>query len=384
MRLTVYRGGASGGEGGRTALCLCGGGITGALFELGVLAGLDDVLGRANANDFDVYVGSSAGASVASLLAQGVTATRVFDALRDPRDPFFPLRREDVYHARWGPWLNSAGRLCLEALRALATLDLREPLTDRLARLQSHLPAGVFSTHRYQEFLRAFFARENLSNRFDHLSRELYIVANDVDSPARVVFGDGDLREVEIATAVAASSAIPLFFEPVRVAGRDYFDGSLGRVDHIDVAILHGADRIVVVNPVVPVRVDELDGHRLRERGPIAIADQARRIATKARLHLGIKRYLAQHAHVEVLLIEPSETDTDLCGSNPMSLGARIEILDDARLSTRRAFWESVDGESIVDEFARFTKAANRDRMGHPVIRQQLSDDDLLGRGGSR
>ena len=103
MRLTVHRGGASGGEGGRTALCLCGGGITGALFELGVLAGLDDVLGRANANEFDVYVGSSAGASVVSLLAQGVTATRVFDALRDPRDPFFPLRREDVYHARWGP-----------------------------------------------------------------------------------------------------------------------------------------------------------------------------------------------------------------------------------------------------------------------------------------
>ena len=255
--------------------------------------------------------------------------------------------------------------MCLETLRALASLHLREPLADRLARLQSHLhlPAGVFSTDRYQEFLRAFFARENLSNRFDQLSRELYIVANDVDSPVRVVFGDGDLRDVEIATAVAASSAIPLFFEPVRLAGRDYFDGSLGRVDHIDVAILHGADRIVVVNPVVPVRFDELDGQRLRERGPIAIADQARRITTKARLHLGIKRYLAQHAHVEVLLIEPSESDTALFGSNPMSLCARTEILDNARLSTRRAFWESLDGEGIVDEFASLTKAANHDRM---------------------
>jgi predicted acylesterase/phospholipase RssA len=272
--------------------------------------------------------------------------------------------------------------LSLEALRALATLDLRKPLADRLARLQSYLPAGLFSTDRYAEFLRAFFARENLSNRFDDLSRELYIVANEVDSPERVVFGDGDLRDVEIATAVAASSAIPLFFEPVRIAGVDYFDGSVGRVDHIDVAIAHGADRIVVVNPVVPVRVDEAFGQPLRERGPIAIADQARRITSKACLHFGITRYLAQHAHVEVLLIEPSETDTDVFGNNPMSLCARGEILDYARSSTRHAFRELLDEESIVEQLASFTKAANREReparsMGMSATLKAIGTDEV-------
>jgi predicted acylesterase/phospholipase RssA len=361
MRLTVRRGSASDGAGGKTALCLCGGGITGALFEVGVLAGLDDVLGRVNGNEFDIYVGSSAGASVASLLAQGVTAGRVFEALRDPRDPFFPLGREQVYHARWTPWLKSAARLAVEALRALATLRVREPLAARLARLQSYLPQGLFSTDRYEEFLRAFFARENLSNRFGDLSRELYIVANEVDSPLRVVFGDGDLRGVEIATAVAASSAIPLFFEPVRIAGRDYFDGSIGRVDPIDVAIAHGADRVVVVNPVVPVRIAGPQGQRVRERGPIAILDQARRITTKACIHLGITRNLARHAHAEILLIEPSETDTDPFGHNPMSLCARSEILDYARSSTRHALWKSFDEETIVEQLANFTNAANRD-----------------------
>jgi len=361
MRLSVRRGSASDGGGDRTALCLCGGGITGALFEVGVLAGLDDVFGRANANEFDIYVGSSAGASVASLLAQGVTAGRVFEALHDPGDPFFPLGREQVFHARWVPWLKSAARLAVEALRALASLGVREPLADRLAQLQSYLPPGLFSTDRYEEFLRTFFARENLSNRFDDLSRELYIVANEVDSPLRVVFGDGGLRDVEIATAVAASSAIPLFFEPVRIAGRDYFDGSIGRVDPIDIAIAHGADRIVVVNPVVPVRIAELQGKRVRERGPIAILDQARRITTKACIHLGIKRHLARHAQLEILLIEPSETDTDPFGHNPMSLCARSEILDYARSSTRHALWKSFDEETIVEQLAKFTNAANRD-----------------------
>jgi predicted acylesterase/phospholipase RssA len=248
-------------------------------------------------------------------------------------------------------------------LRELATRDAREPLAVRLARLQSYLPAGLFSTDRYEDFLRSFFARENLSNRFDELSRELYVVANDVDAPRRAVFGDGDLREVEIATAVAASSAIPLFFEPVHIAGHDYFDGSIGQVDHIDVAIQHGADRIVVVNPVVPVCVDRAEGRRLRERGPIAIADQARRIISKASLHVAIKRYLAQHGHVEVLLVEPTEQCTDAFGNNPMSLRARTDILDYARSSIRRALWESVDDEAIVEQLASFTTAANRDRM---------------------
>ncbi len=47
----------------KTALVLAGGGITGFLYEVGVLTALDELAGRALSNDFDVYVGTSAGAS---------------------------------------------------------------------------------------------------------------------------------------------------------------------------------------------------------------------------------------------------------------------------------------------------------------------------------
>lgn len=55
----------------RTALVLAGGGITGFLYEVGVLAALDELAGRAVSIDFDLYVGTSAGGVLAALLANG-------------------------------------------------------------------------------------------------------------------------------------------------------------------------------------------------------------------------------------------------------------------------------------------------------------------------
>lgn len=345
MRVTVHGGNAFHAQTpGKTALCLCGGGITGALFEVGVLAGLDDTMGELNANAFDVYVGSSAGATVASVLSQGVKPERIFRALRDPRDPFFPLRREDVYGAEAQPWIKSFAHMLRGAMDILFNhlVDRRyERLLEELAKLRYRLPAGIFRLDRYIRFLCSFFEREGLSNHFRHLRRELYIVANDVDLAERVVFGSGMLRDVEIALAVAASSAIPIFFEPIRIGDRDYFDGGIGRVDHIDVAIAHGATRILVVNPVVPIRVH---GCELRSRGLLPIGNQAMRIMNKARLHLGIKRYLAEHPHVQVLLIEPSQEDTLMFVNASMSFAARADILDYARegawRSLRKPFGE--------------------------------------------
>ena len=62
----------------KLALALTGGGFTGYLFEVGALTGLDDLLGDSfTSNDFDMYVGVSAGSAVAALLAQGVTPQEI-------------------------------------------------------------------------------------------------------------------------------------------------------------------------------------------------------------------------------------------------------------------------------------------------------------------
>src|ERR1700741_2881984 len=57
----------------RTALVLGGGGLTGGVYEIGALRALDLLSVNRTVNQFDVYVGTSAGAFVAAAVANGVT-----------------------------------------------------------------------------------------------------------------------------------------------------------------------------------------------------------------------------------------------------------------------------------------------------------------------
>src|SRR5213595_911672 len=57
----------------KTALVLGGGGFTGAVYEIGALRALDLLAVNRTINEFDVYVGTSAGALVAAMAANGVS-----------------------------------------------------------------------------------------------------------------------------------------------------------------------------------------------------------------------------------------------------------------------------------------------------------------------
>ena len=68
------RGGKPGGRRrSKTALVLGGGGFTGGVYEIGALRALDLLSVNRTVNQFDVYVGTSAGSFVAAAVANGVT-----------------------------------------------------------------------------------------------------------------------------------------------------------------------------------------------------------------------------------------------------------------------------------------------------------------------
>src|SRR5437762_7070184 len=65
----------------KTALVLGGGGFTGGVYEIGALRAFDLLAVNRTVNDFDLYVGTSAGSFVASMLANGVTPEEMMRVL---------------------------------------------------------------------------------------------------------------------------------------------------------------------------------------------------------------------------------------------------------------------------------------------------------------
>jgi NTE family protein len=321
--------------------------MTGGMYEIGALAALDDFFASDfTVNDFDVFVGTSAGAFLATLISGGIRVRRLFRGILDDDPRTFPLRRHDLYRfdVRQGLGImRDVGGILLQA----AARGVRGRLSpmELVADVLDVLPAGIFSLRHYEKFLEKYFRENALPARFPECPRELYITANDLDSGHRAIFGQGELIDVPIAKAICASSAIPLFFEPVRYNGRDYVDGAVGKVEHADIALARGADLIVVVNPLVPFKNDPdredlptplVGAKHVADKGMLAVYAQAAKMSTRTKLHQGIRRYRAAHPNATLLLIEPHEDESDMFLHNPMGFASRRRMLRYGYESTAR------------------------------------------------
>jgi NTE family protein len=298
----------------RRALVLAGGGVIGGMYEVGALAALDEALPGFRANDFDVYVGSSAGSVVAALMANGVRPRDLYAILDEERDDPLNFHRGAVYHK--GSFAGATRNLAqfMWAVGKRALMDFRLEWPDLLARSGGDMPAGFFSLAPLEVYLREAFQTKGLSNSFTGTPRPLLIAAIALDRAERVVFGQGDLIDVPISQAIAASSAIPGFFEPYRIRGRDYVDGDVGYTGHTDLAVDAGATVVVALNPAVPQCLNEQDGPEIRQGGLYAIMEQTGHIASLNLFNLGLREVKLLHPEMEILVIQPEPKPSPLVG----------------------------------------------------------------------
>jgi len=324
----------------KIALSLSGGGLTGAFFEIGCLAALDDFLGLDfSSTGFDLYIGVSAGASVSALLAKGIPARKIYWALLTDSDPALQFKRGDMYVAnRWGIFTSFVNVMAsvpgyfVNCVR----MRVRPSPFEFMHWIEERLPAGIFALEFYEHFFSNVLEAHGKTDSFAGLKPELYIAATDLDMGTRRVWHNNNGGEIPISLVVAASSAIPLFFRPVRIEGRDYIDGSTGKVAHLDIAIKNGASTILVINPFVNIMNDRNlvripkgggDAATLREKGMSFIQDQASRIETRVRLDGEIRRAQAEFPDVKIYRIEPSSTEVMLFLRNAMNAEEREQIL---------------------------------------------------------
>jgi NTE family protein len=323
----------------KTALVLGGGGFTGGVYEIGALRALDLLAVNRTINDFDVYVGTSAGAFVASMVANGITPEEMMRVInRDLPSPLSDISLGTLLQPNYNGFLRKSltfplrvagvAREFLSHLGEISAVDLVNGLAGGL-------PSGVYSGTGIERYVEEALSDPDRTNDFRLLNSELYLTATDLDSTERIVMGEGEWMDVPISTAVAASGALPMIYEPVRVNGREFIDGGIRSTTNLDVAVEHGAKFIVVINPVVPFindfrkRIPTIMGTRARrvsDMGFTAIGNQAFRLLSHERLHIAVQHWEERYPGVDIILIEPEFDDELMFGTSILDYSARLEI----------------------------------------------------------
>lgn len=314
---------------GKAALVLAGGGITGAVYEIGALRAVNDMLVDRTVNDFDIYVGTSAGSLVAAMLANGLTPDEMMQSIDNTHPEIRGIRADEIFQSNFAEFLQRLTRLPRTLWRsgrhALTNLGDRS-LVSLLWEFAELLPSGIYSGSALEHYVEDLLTEPGRVNRFDFLARELYIIATDLDSGERAVFGKGGKGIVPISKAVAASSAIPVIYKPVRIYGREYVDGSMRGTASLDLAVESGADLVVCINPLVPLDAQQLypkDEH-IGDEGMRTIVNQVVRILMHSGLRYHIKNLRRHYPDVDFILIEPRPDDQKMFAYDLMDYGSRL------------------------------------------------------------
>jgi NTE family protein len=323
----------------RTALVLGGGGFTGGVYEIGALRALDLLSVNRTVNQFDVYVGTSTGAFVASMAANGVTPEEMMRVVnRNVPSPFRDidvgtlLRPNVAEFARKGVMLPfklaRLGRQLAGHIGAISAMDVVLGLAEAL-------PSGMYSGSGIEHYVRSVLSEAGRTDDFRLLERELYLVATDLDTCERIVFGANDWDDVPISTAVRASTALPMVYKPVKVKDRELVDGGIVSTTNLDIAVEAGAKFVVVVNPLVPYvndftkTVSGLLGARTRhvsDMGFPQIGYQSFKLLAYQRLHEMARQWKQRYPGVDIVLIEPEPNDELMFQTSIMNFTSRVEI----------------------------------------------------------
>ena len=306
----------------RIGLVLGGGGVLGGAWEIGALHALERQTGW-DPRDAEYFIGTSAGALMAALLAAGVV-------------PRIDLVEATERHVGLIPWpVPGSMHLGLHGLRSRGPRRL-------LMTAAGLLPRGSLSTEPI---------RQAVTHRIPGTwprNRRLLIVAADYRTGDRIVFRRDGSPPAELASAVAASCAIPGVYQPVEIGGRLFVDGGLYSADNLDLLLGTGVDLAICINPLS----SGCPGTQRRK-----LTDHLFMLAEHAaHRQLMASARLLRRAGIRVLVIEPGPEDLRAMGLNMMSR-KRIQLVMETALKTVA---EQLQSSTISDLLRPIASAPGR------------------------
>lgn len=346
----------------KITLVLSGGGAKAAAFHIGVClalqekgfqfaGGTKDLVAQRFDNDqakvIRSYVGSSAGAFIAAVLASGYSIESIINAFqvgsgekpsynRRDLDSLKPFEYRSIFS------LNSHGLLQLLP----ETILKRSLITGGLeAMLKNGLKLnGLFSTAGIEKYLRQEVL---LYNDFSRLGVDLYIIATQLNHSRKAIFGpfaDSNktsttkyINYASISEAVACSMSLPPVYSPYKIQKPDgkelyFYDGEIRETLSTHVAADHDADLVISSYSVQPYHFTEEMGS-LHKYGIPVILNQA--------LYQVIEQKISKHIQYQTDLKEVFVSIETFFNSHGLPAEARDELL--AQMSKKLNFNPNVE-----------------------------------------
>jgi pimeloyl-ACP methyl ester carboxylesterase/predicted acylesterase/phospholipase RssA len=336
----------------RIGLVLGAGGATGHAFHIGALTALEEATGW-DPRTADVIVGTSAGAVIAALLRGGMSprdlaARALGETLSEegervaailgrpePAPGGAPLAWSDflaaadpayLKRAVWRPWEARIGALVAAAL-----------------------PAGRVSTDHLVGGIGRVFAD-------GWPERPLWINAVRLGDGERITFGRDGAPPASVASAVAASCAIPGYYRPVEIDGVRYVDGGAHSPTNADLLAGEGLDLVLVSSPMSA----GFDVLRPTADGPM-----------RGVCRLLLRREMARvrATGTSIVALEPGKAERALMGVNALDGQRRHGIIRHARTSVLDRFADPLRKQRLRLLTTAATASAHAGRDPLPTSR---------------
>jgi NTE family protein len=301
----------------RIGLVLGAGGVVGVAYHAGVLAGLAEAM-RWDPREAEVIVGTSAGSITGASLRAGLAAP---DMLARAEDRPLSGAGERLL-AQVGPPQPPARPMGVrvrpvpEVAATLARAAARPFAARPAALLASLMPEGALGTELISAPITGLFPDA-------WPDRALWLCAVRQRDGHLVVFGRGDRPRPRVADAVAASCAIPSFFQPVKIGDDLFIDGGVHSPTNADVLTRSELDVVIVSSPM------SLGGRQAR----MSPGQPARRWS---RLLLESEARKLRRRGTHVVAFQPRPADLEVLGRNAMDPRRRGAVARQAYESTLR------------------------------------------------